>query len=252
MKQEGNSDKTINQYCYEIRQLSNIDNRLYRLSNIEIQDYILSKKSFSAQNISINAIKKFYKYLYPSRKIKVLIRPKSKRTLPVVLNIEEIRIMLNTARNSKHKAIILTLFDLGVRLSELLNLKWSDIDRKNMSIRVNCGKGGKDRVVPMTKRLIKCYEEYYRDYPHLGYIFDNNGNKYSSTSVSKVVKYCSDSIDKNVTPHILRHTFATSLMNNGTDIRIIQSILGHEKSTTTEIYTHISNVTFNQIKRDVI
>lgn len=254
MTQEGLCDKTINQYLNEINNIAKIDSRLYRLSNNQIQDYILSKKSYSSQNISINAIKKYYKFLYPKKRIKVFIRPKTIRYIPIVLSIDEVKLMLNTARNNKHKTIILALYDLGLRREELLNIKWSDIDSKSeiKTVKICQGKGKRDRIIPLTERLQHQLSLLWKENKSLGYVLNNEGKRYSATSVYNVVKYCSKSINKNVTPHTLRHTFATHLLNNGTDLRIIQALLGHEKSTTTEIYTHVSTLTFNNVKRNAI
>ncbi len=223
-----------------------------KLNSHDFQSYIdeLGQRSYSQHNQIINALKFLYEKVL-DRKFKVKFdRPKKRISLPTVLSIEEIQSMIDKARNSKHRAVILTLYDLGIRREELINLKWSDIDRNQMIVRINQGKGKKDRITPLSDRLLSLYEVYYRDFPHLGYVFQGQlGGKYSATSVANVIKYTSKGINKNVTPHVLRHSFATHLMDNGIDIRIIQSILGHSRSTTTEIYTHVSTRSFNNIHR---
>lgn len=243
------SERTIKMYVAEIYNLSKIESRMYRITNEQIQDYILSKKSASAQNVSINAIKKFFRVNYPNKKIKVFIRPKKSKNLPTVLSIKEVQQMIDNARNLKHKSIILTLYDLGVRRNELINLKWGDIDRNRMVVRINEGKGRKDRFVPLSERLLKLYEEYYNSDKHLGYIFLGQNDKYSGSSVKEVVKYCAEGINKKVTPHTLRHTFATHLLESGLDIRYVQAFLGHTRITTTQIYTHVTAESFDNIER---
>jgi site-specific recombinase XerD len=136
-----------------------------------------------------------------------------------------------------------------MRRAEILDFKWSQIDRHRMLIKIT-GKGNKQRNVPLTERLLKQLEKYYKSNPHLGYVFQGqNSAQYSETSLVKVVEYCAKKINKHVTPHTLRHTFATHLLEEGTDIRIIQELLGHARPTTTQIYTKVTTNCFKQVKR---
>ena len=159
--------------------------------------------------------------------------------------------MISKTRNLKHKCIISLLYSAGLRRSELLNLKIEDIDSKRMLILVRQAKGNKDRVTLLANSILEDLRAYYMEWKPKVYLFEGvHGGKYSPQSILKLVKRASEKagIPKNVTPHMLRHSFATHLLENGTDLRYIQSLLGHNSSRTTEIYTHIATNHFNTIK----
>ncbi len=142
----------------------------------------------------------------------------------------------------------------GLRRSELIDLKVSDIDSERMVITINGAKGKKDRVSLLSENTLRLLRKYYKEYKPKKYLFEGmKGGKYSPTSVAKVLKNAANKarIHKNVTPHMLRHSFATHLLEQGTDLRYIQKLLGHSSSKTTEIYTHVSKKALDKIKNPV-
>jgi site-specific recombinase XerD len=170
--------------------------------------------------------------------------------LPKLLSKEEIIKMLQHTTNIKHRCIISLLYFSGLRRGELLNLKINDIDSKSMVIKVNCAKGNKDRVTVLSSSILSDLRNYYKDYKPKEFLFEGqNGQKYSGTSILKIVSKSAKSagINKKVTPHMLRHSFATHLLENGTDIRYIQLLLRHSSTKTKEIYTHVANKFFKDI-----
>ncbi len=207
--------------------------------------------SYSAQSQYINAIKFYYeKVLGKPKNVYNLPRPRKPQSLPKVLSKNEIKKILDVTSNIKHKCIITLLYSAGLRRSELLNLKVKDIDSERMVLMINGSKGKKDRVTLLSSKILNLLRQYYKEYkPEIFLIEGEEGGKYSATSISKILKkYATKAgIRKNVTPHMLRHSFATYLLEQGTDLRYIQELLGHNSSKTTEIYTHISKKAIDKI-----
>jgi integrase/recombinase XerD len=210
------------------------------------------KVSISYQNQSINAIKFYYeRVLGGQRKVYLVERPRSEHTLPVVLSQQEIQAILKIPTNLKHRAILTTIYSAGLRVSEALNLKMSDIDSNRMQIRVEQAKGKKDRYTLLSPKTLELLRSYYIAYKPATWLFEGaSGQKYSDRSIQFILKdaVTKAGIQKRVTVHTLRHSFATHLLENGTDLRYIQSLLGHESSRTTEIYTHVTTRGFDKIK----
>ncbi|WP_370458259.1 tyrosine-type recombinase/integrase [Cellulophaga sp. L1A9] len=143
------------------------------------------------------------------------------------------------------------MYSAGLRRAELLNLNISDIDSKRMVVKIKNAKGNKDRISLLSPSILKDLQEYYKEYRPKKYLFEGqSGGKYSPTSVLNLISSAAlrAGILKRVTPHMLRHSFATHLLENGTDIRHIQLLLGHSSTKTTEIYTHVANRSFMEIK----
>jgi integrase/recombinase XerD len=217
------------------------------LADIEDFNYyyvIGNAYSFSYQNQMINAIKLFYiKMLGIRHELKDLERPRKGRFLPGVLSKQEVGIILGSIKNVKHRAILSLIYSAGLRRSELINLKISDIDSKRMLIYIKNSKGAKDRVVGLSEKVLFLLREYYRLYRPGHHLFEGqNGRKYSGTSINLIFQRAKTNagIKTEGGVHMLRHSFATHLHESGYDIRIIQELLGHKSSKTTEIYTHIS------------
>ena len=210
------------------------------------------KVSTSYQNVSINAIKFYYEQvLRGQRKFYFIDRPKRDKTLPIVLNLEEITAMIKVTTNIKHKLIIMFGYSSGLRLNEIISVKLSDIDRERMQLKVNQSKGRKDRYTKLSEKILPVLDAYIKEYAPDDLIFTGVGGKpYSDKSVQEVVKKAANvaGIIKVVTPKTLRHSFATHMLENGVDLRYIQNMLGHESSKTTEIYTHITTRGFEKIK----
>jgi integrase/recombinase XerD len=207
--------------------------------------------SSSVQNQAINAIKFYFeKVLGGKRTLYHLDRPRTEKTLPVVLSMPEVAALLKTIINLKHKAILMTIYGAGLRISELISLKIKDIDADRMQIRVQQSKGKKDRYTVLSVKTIEMLRQYFRLYKPKEWLFENpEGGQYSVKSVQLIFhKAMTEAkLQKKATVHTLRHSFATHLLENGTDLRYIQSLLGHSSSKTTEIYTHITTKGFDQI-----
>jgi site-specific recombinase XerD len=217
-----------------------------------LQYLVIDRKvSTSYQNQSINAIKFYFEQvLGGKRKFYFLERPRKEKKLPTVLNESEITKAINTVTNIKHKAIIMITYSGGLRISETLNLKIKDIDSKRMQIFVRNAKGGKDRYTLLSKKVLPVLRDYVKEYKPREWLFEGaKGQQYSESSIATIVKkaFKDAGIIKQASTHTLRHCFATHLLENGTDIRYIQALLGHESSKTTEIYTHVTTKGFDQI-----
>ena len=163
--------------------------------------------------------------------------------MPKVLSENDIVRLITATKNLKHQIIVSILYSTGMRRGEIVNIRLQDIDFDRRQIRINGGKGKKDRVTLLSEHMSSGLQHYIDQYNPKYWLIENvNRTKYSDNSVGKVVRDLSRKAGlKDVTPHVLRHSFATHLMDNGTDLRIIQSLLGHESIETTQIYTHVSN-----------
>lgn len=217
-------------------------------------EYLLKKElSSSYQNQVVNAIKLFFRTQSDIRLDADLIhRPRTEKLLPNVLSKEEVKSILNAPRNVKHKAMLCLIYSCGLRRSELLNLKIVHVDSKRKLLIIKRSKGKKDRVVPLSEKIILLLQGYYKLYRPKQWLFEGqNGNvQYSERSLGNVLTQALvvAKIRKPVTLHWLRHSYATHLLENGTDLRYIQEILGHSSSKTTEIYTHVSTKSLQNIK----
>jgi len=254
------SDNTILSYQNEISKFASYYKKDISTAKTEdIKKYLEIKKELSNKTIThkISSLKAFYNYLLREEIIhnnpaNNLIRPKNTFKLPDVLNLEEINLLLDinikTPYNARDKAILELLYSTGIRVTELINLQYANIDFDLCIIRV-MGKGRKERIIPFGDYVIDALNIYLKNYRPLinknnnNYIFINkSGNKISRQFIFNMIKKecLKKGIKKNVSPHTLRHTFATHLLKNGADLRIIQELLGHENLSTTQIYTHIS------------
>ncbi|MEP2772512.1 MAG: tyrosine-type recombinase/integrase [Fulvivirga sp.] len=232
------------------------DLSLLEIGEKEIRDYLSYQASLgrsdSMLNQIINSIKFYYEVVLgmPNR-FYDMERPLKREKLPEVLSRDEVQRILNFTHNIKHRCMLATIYSAGLRIGELLNLKIKDIDSSRMMIRIEGAKGGKDRYSLLSKSLIQDLRKYYKLFKPIEYLFEGPQNKpYSSTSVRKILKRSclKAGIRKRVYPHTLRHSFATHLLEQGTDLRSIQMLMGHNNLTTTEIYTHVANTTMNTIK----
>ena len=194
----------------------------------------------------------YEKVLGGQRKFYFIDRPNKEKTLPSVLSTQEVIDILKQTENIKHKAILMTIYSAGLRISESINLKFKDIDSDRMQIRVEQGKGKVDRYSLLSVRTLMILREYYKQYRPTVWLFEGvkKGEQYSTRSIQQIFQDAvhKAGITKDVSVHTLRHSFATHLLENGTDLRYIQSLLGHANSKTTEIYTHITTKGFDQIK----
>lgn len=262
------SDNTFLSYEYNLKQFKDyIKNEdILKLTTEDIRKFLYQDKFTSITRAHyLTVINSFYKYLCDNNIIKctpteTIKLPKLKKKLPEYLSIEEVDKILNIntlkPTDYRNKAMLEMIYGCGLRVSELVNLKLSNIDFNECVVRV-FGKGSKERIVPMndiTMENLKEYIDNHRNYllklKTSDYVFiNNNGTGISRVGFFKILKkICEDNgIDKTVSPHTLRHSFATHLLNNGADIRVIQELLGHSNLTTTQIYSHLSN---DKIKND--
>lgn len=251
------SDSTFRSYVYHFENFINFYDKEKNIMSIDelkikafLHKLVKQGRSDSYINQAINAIKFYYEVVkeMPNR-FYLIERPKKKETLPIVLSKRQVFSMIDQVHNLKHQCIISLLYSAGLRRGELINLKISDIDSDRMTIRINQGKGRKDRYSLLSEQLLTDLRQYYVQYKPMTYLFEGDyGARYSATSVARIVSRAAKRVGilQKVTPHTLRHSFATHLLENGTDLRYIQSLLGHSSSRTTEIYTHVA---LNGIRR---
>lgn len=217
-------------------------------------DFILKGGySISYQTQLISALKKFFTiYGYNRLNFDALERPYPEKKLPRILSREEVRKIIQNTWNLKHRSMLSLVYGCGLRRNELLNIAITDVQSKRRVLVVRQSKGKKDRMVPLSDALIKMLRDYYLAYKPERWLFEGQrkGAQYSPTSLQKVLKVALErsGIKKPVTLHWLRHSYATHLLEQGTDLRYIQEILGHKSSVTTEIYTHVSKEKLKQIK----
>lgn len=267
-RERGLSDKTVEAYLTDVNQFSDFLEKYHNFKNFNnlekkhILGFLRSiKKKLSDASYArkVTSIKNFVSFLFKEDEIDEdyslqLESPKIAKTIPDVLSIREVNEILkaipkDTPLGIRNLALIELIYGSGLRVSELLDLKLEDIHLNNQYIRV-LGKGDKERIVPITEiavRAIKDYLNNSRDYlvkkKNIMYLFVNNqGNQLSRQGFHKILKGLATdaSIETNVSPHTLRHSFATHLLENGIDLRTLQTILGHEDISTTQIYTHLS------------
>lgn len=259
MTLQGAGKRTIENYSSQIKKIKEYyeGRPMVDISDEEIRDYLFFLReelsySYSAQNIVVSAVKRFFLSL-TEREFNSyqLPRPKKSKTLPKVLTREEVQTLLKQPMYIKHKCLLYMLYSTGIRCGELVNIKVEDINFKDNLIIVKKGKGSKDRVVTLSEKMKKLLLNYLQKVHPTVFLFEGQrGFRYSTASVQRVVKKAVEraGIDKRVTPHMLRHSYATHLHDSGVDIRHIQKLLGHSSTKTTEIYTYVSKRDIKAIK----
>ncbi len=208
------------------------------------REFLLSytTKSKSTMRSVYFALKFFYENVFNTKFEEKLPLARKSLKLPLILSKEEINKMIESTKNLKHKLVIMFLYYAGLRLDETRNLKWQDIDFDREIIHLKTAKGDKERVIFLHKKLIDMLRIYGTNEEGPIFISQREG-KYNKRTIQQIVKSASKKvgIKKNVTPHTLRHSFATHLLESGADIRYIQQLLGHKDLKTTQIYTHVAN-----------
>jgi len=217
-------------------------------------EFLKQQKDYSTVtlNQSVNAIKFYYKFILKQDiEIEGIERPKREKSLPQVLCKEEVEGVMKSIKNKKQRAIMFTIYSCGLRIGEVINLKLTDILYERELINIRKSKGKKDRYVKLGRKNKDLLLEYLEEYKPKDWLFEGQyGGRYSAESIRKVFKRALSGagISKSFKVHDLRHSFATHLLESGTDLRIIQVILGHASSRTTEIYTHVSTINISGIK----
>lgn len=210
--------------------------------------YVVKTKKYSrsTQNQFINAIKYYWEHYLGKDKIYFIDieRPKRAKVLPQVLSKEEVKAILDHTNNLKHRAVLSLMYAQGLRIGEVLALTIHDVNSQLMILHIRKGKGCKDRNVPLSQQILYLLRDYYKAYRPKYYLFEGrDGGQYSRNSVRQVLnRSCrSAGIRRHVKTHTLRHSYATHLLEAGTDIRFIKTLLGHNNIKTTEIYTHVTS-----------
>ncbi|EWH10788.1 integrase [Cellulophaga geojensis KL-A] len=222
---------------------------LHQVSTAHIMYYhkeLVTKQNVSAsyQNQSINAIKFYIEKVLNLPKVQYdFCRPRKAKKLPKVLSLQEVADIITVTNNIKHKTILKMIYGCGLRISECINLKVEDIDSNNMRVWVRNAKGNKDRITLLSPTMLAQLRAYYIVYKPKKWLFEGaDGKQYSASSIRQVFNRSKKKarVHMPATVHTLRHSFATHLLDAGTNLRYIQKLLGHNSSKTTEIYTHVS------------
>jgi integrase/recombinase XerD len=231
---------------------------IQELDEVEIKEYLYyllenQRRSHSYVSQAVSSIKFFYRYILKKNELAVEIpRPRKQEKLPEVLSQQDVAKILSNITNTKHKAILFLVYSAGLRVSEVVNLKVQDIDSKRMLVHVKQGKGRKDRYTMLSEVALETLRSYAQKEKPTNWLFpgEQDSKHITIRSVQKMFKKASSkaNIIKDVSVHSLRHSFATHLLEGGTDLRYIQELLGHKNSKTTEIYTHVTERDFKNIQ----
>lgn len=223
-----------------------------KINESAIKDWLLLSTSINGRKHRISALKLFYQLtIKQPMKFKHIKYPRSEKKLPIVLSQDEVQKMFDVCDNIKHRIILALLYSCGLRVSELINLKWSNIDRSRMIINIISAKGKKDRQAMLAQSLIPLLEKYYLEYKSKEYVLNGQSSlQYTARSVGEVIKKLAlkAGINKRVYTHLMRHNCFTHMVENGVDINLIQRLAGHSNVKTTSIYTHISHNIISKIQ----
>lgn len=253
------SNHTINTYIgllLTFQKFVGMEVAIEKLPKNELFNYIVrivaSKKyAYASHKQLVSAIKLYLSEIYSVQLDFSPVYPTQKpQSLPVIISTQEIKKVLESIDNIKHKTMITTIYALGLRSGELINLKITDIDGNRKTVHIRGGKGNKDRILYLPEKLQLLLRRYYKEYKPVNYLFNGQQKeKYSTESLRKVFKKAlrKANISKTITVHGLRHAYATHLLEAGTDIRIIQKLLGHNSIKTTTIYTYVANNSLSKV-----
>ena len=253
MTRRNYSKNTINNYVSCLNMFFSKVNKDHpkNINESDIKNFLSNCIKVNTQRNYQSAIKKFYNVcLNQKNKFKNIPYARVEKKLPIVLSQDEVQRMFDVCDNLKHRVILSLLYSCGLRVSELINLKWSHIDRSRMVINILNGKGRKDRQVMLASSLIPLLEQYYYNYKPKGFVLNGQTTlQYSDRSVLQVLKQLADKahINKRVYTHLMRHNCFTHMVEGGVDINLIQKLAGHSNVKTTTIYTHISHNLISKI-----
>lgn len=237
------SDRTIGMYCMHIDNfLKSFNKNPYKLNKSDLEKYLLNYgySSRSNQNQIISSLRLYYKFILNIKALNIngIERPRKEKKLPKIINVDYVIKCINSIDNLKHKAILQLGISVGLRVSEVINLKITDIDSKRMVINIRNSKGRKDRIAPLSENTLKLLREYFKEFIPVEYLFNGQVKpQYTASSCNKLIKRY---LGNEYHYHLLRHSCFTNLLECGTDIRIIQKLAGHENIKSTAIYTHVS------------
>ena len=249
------SSKTIKAYLHGLKMYLNFKNTNFnKFDENIIKNFLLiyrEKISPQSQNIYLGAIKFYYYNIVKINKKIDIKSAKRRKYLPTIFSRQEIEIILNSIQNKKHKLLLSLSYGAGLRVSEVINIKVSDINLEELTIHIKNSKGQKDRISILSKKTIKELEKIITKKTKHNFIFENKrGGKLNTRTAQKIFKNSlkKSNIKKDASFHSLRHSFATHLLENGVDVRYVQELLGHQNIRTTQIYTHITNPKLKNIK----
>lgn len=246
LKIRGASEKTLKMYIfYNKKFLEFINKNPEEITEDDIKFFIAKMIEKGMAPKSIVLIKSALKFFYDEVLGKNIVNfksPKVPKKLPTILTREEVKKILEVVKNEKHKLMIMMLYSSGLRLSELLNLRVGDLELKERVGWVRSGKGEKDRVFLISEKIVKSLEKFLENKQPTDYVFLGRKGQLSPRAVEKMIVNAAKraGINKRVTPHTFRHSFATHLLEAGESIRKIQELLGHASLNTTQVYTHVS------------
>jgi len=252
LKLRRRSDKTLKNYMFFNQKF--LDFIKKPIDSIDINDlksYLatFSEKSTATLSLAISSLRFFYEKILKKEFFKEIEAPKKENKLPVVLTKEEVKQLINGTETSKSKLIISLLYSSGLRVSELVNLKVNDLNLDDKIGWVRAGKGKKDRMFIISDRISEQLKEFFGKHSNYQYVLSES-EPLTTRNIQKIIKHTSKKagMQKKITPHTLRHSYATHLLESGTDIRYIQELLGHSNLNTTQIYTHVSTEELKKIR----
>ena len=245
------SENTIKSYVWSVTRFAKFFGKSPELLGPEeIRSYLLhlvhkKKAARGTYRIALSAIRSLYRTtLKKSWIVDGIEQARTEKKLPIVLSMDEVERFFEALVSLKHRATLMTAYSAGLRVSEVVSLRVTDIDSERMVIRVDQGKGRKDRYVPLSKHLLVVLREYWKAARPDDYLFPGRGKSghLSAHAVQDACKHAAREagLKKTTTPHTLRHSFATHLLEDGNDLRTIQLLLGHRNLNTTATYTHVS------------
>jgi integrase/recombinase XerD len=254
----GITPRTQKKYIREVRDLANYFKKSpEELGEEEVKKYLVHlledrKLSTGTYKNYVAGIKFLYKTTLNREEVVEKIKyPKAKIKLPVVLDLAEVKMLLTVMENLKHRAILTITYSAGLRISETARLKVTDIDSKRMMVRVQQGKGYKDRYTILSKTALVCLRQYWRSYRPKDWLFEGQkeGTHIGISSIRQIFLEAKEraGITKPASPHTLRHSFATHLIEAGTSLHHVQLLLGHRSPTTTTVYLHVSRMNLAQV-----
>jgi len=252
------SYKTVKAYIYFNRDFLHFSGKnSTNITKEDIKNYLYhlaEEKRFAAStlNQAINALKFYYGTMPKKEFVYEIKRPHKDRKLPVILSQEEVAKILSSVDNVKHKVILMLVYSAGLRVGEVVRLKPEDVDSRRGLIHIKGAKGRKDRYTILSQKALEVARQYWAKYEPKKWLFSGarEGRHVSTRTIQAIFEHAKEEagIKKNVSVHSLRHSFATHLLESGTDLRYIQELLGHKSSKTTEIYTHVSSRSLGKIK----
>ena len=254
LKLRGCSPRTVGSYLFFLKPFLESIESLETITSDQVKSFsasLMDRYSNKSRSLAISSLRFFFKRVVKRSDIHMELEvPKKEKRLPVVLSVPEVKALIDSAEFAKTKLIVKLLYSSGLRVSELVHLTPKDLDFQQNIGWVRKGKGSKDRIFKIAETISKQLQRYLSKHPETKYLFSNVNEPMSTRNIQILIKKAAykAGINKKVTPHTLRHSFATHLLENGENLLVIQQLLGHENLETTRIYTHISQDQIKNVK----